>query len=171
VVENAAYLFIPTADDVDSDSLTFSVTNAPSWSTFDSTTGTLSGTPANTDIGITTGIVISVSDGTVSVSLPAFSITVNSSSASTGSASLSWTIPTLKLNGDALDNLAGFIIYYGTTSGAYPDKVVINDTTATSVVINNLKVGWTYYFTLVSFNTDNDESEKSPEVSKLITSQ
>ena len=169
VIESAAYLFIPTASDVDNDSLTFTITNAPSWSTFDSTTGTLSGTPASTDIGITSGIVISVSDGKAIVSLPAFSITVNNSTPSTGSAAFTWTIPTLKQNGDALDNLAGFIIYYGTTSGVYPDKIVINDATATSAVINNLKLNWKYYFTLTSFNTENDESEKSPEVSKLIT--
>lgn len=169
VTENSAYLFIPTASDADSDSLTFSIANAPSWSTFNTTNGTLSGTPATSDIGITQGIVISVSDGMASKSLPAFNVTVASNTALTGSASLAWTIPTLKQNGDALDNLAGYTIYYGTSPGVYTDKVVVANATATTKIIDNLKANWTYYFSLTSYNTENDESEKSAEISLKIT--
>jgi len=63
-------------DDVDDDTLTFSITNKPTWATFTSATGMLSGTPASNNVGTTSGIVISVSDGTETVSLPAFSLTV-----------------------------------------------------------------------------------------------
>ncbi len=70
-----AYSFIPTASDADKDKLTFSITNKPAWATFDATTGKLSGTP--TAAGITTGIVISVSDGkAAAVNLPAFNLQV-----------------------------------------------------------------------------------------------
>ena len=71
---DAAYSFTPTASDPDNDTLTFSVSGQPSWASFDTATGQLSGTP--TAAAVHTGIVISVSDGVLSASLPAFSITV-----------------------------------------------------------------------------------------------
>ncbi|CAD6364326.1 hypothetical protein SHEWT2_03043 [Shewanella hafniensis] len=74
--QDTLYSFIPTATDTVGDTLTFSITNKPTWATFEPATGALTGTPTNADIGITNGIVISVSDGTLSASLPAFSITV-----------------------------------------------------------------------------------------------
>ncbi|MCK7659318.1 beta strand repeat-containing protein, partial [Shewanella sp. JNE4-2] len=74
--QDTLYSFIPTATDTAGDTLTFSITNKPTWATFEPATGALTGTPTNADIGITNGIVISVSDGTLSASLPAFSITV-----------------------------------------------------------------------------------------------
>ncbi|MEL7449487.1 MAG: putative Ig domain-containing protein, partial [Pseudomonadota bacterium] len=70
------YDFTPRASDADGDILSFSVENAPGWAAFDATTGRLNGTPGNTDIGSTSGIVLSVSDGTNTRSLPAFSIRV-----------------------------------------------------------------------------------------------
>ena len=78
VAEDAAYSFTPTVTDVDSgDTTTFSISNKPSWATFSTTSGALSGTPTNDDIGVTTGIVITVTDSSsASVSLGAFSIEV-----------------------------------------------------------------------------------------------
>lgn len=71
------YNFTPTASDPDVvDTLTFSISNQPSWTTFDSSTGSLSGTPSTTDIGVYSNIIISVTDGIDVVSLPVFSITV-----------------------------------------------------------------------------------------------
>ena len=170
VGENTDYLFMPIANDADNDPLTFSIINAPAWSTFDTATGTLSGMPNSTQIGTTQGIVISVSDGTTSVSLPQFSITVDLAPGLTGSASLEWSTPLYKENGDLLDDLAGFNVYYGTTAGVYPQKITVNDPTATSVVINNLQVNTTYHFVLTSYNSIGDESKKSNEVLKQITS-
>ncbi len=77
VAQGTAYSFVPTAADVDTGTtLTFSIANKPTWATFNTATGALSGTPTNTDVGATAGIVISVSDGTLSASLPAFTLTV-----------------------------------------------------------------------------------------------
>ncbi len=70
------YSFTPTASDPDGDRLTFSIVNRPAWAAFSTTTGTLSGTPADGDAGVFAGIGISVSDGELSASLPAFEITV-----------------------------------------------------------------------------------------------
>ncbi|MGI2209107.1 Ig-like domain-containing protein [Shewanella baltica] len=74
--QGVLYQFTPTASDVNGDTLTFSIVNKPVWATFNPTTGTLSGTPSNQDVGITNSIVISVSDGTLSASLPAFNLSV-----------------------------------------------------------------------------------------------
>ncbi len=77
VAQGAAYSFIPTASDIDvGTTLTFSIANKPSWATFNPATGALTGSPANADVGVTAGIVISVSDGEFTAALPAFSLTV-----------------------------------------------------------------------------------------------
>ena len=77
VAEGSPYSFTPTASDLDvGDTLTFSITNQPTWASFDTATGALTGTPTFTAVGTTTGIVISVSDNTATVSLPAFDLEV-----------------------------------------------------------------------------------------------
>jgi gliding motility-associated-like protein len=76
VEQDAAYSFIPTASDIEDDVLTFSISNKPAWASFNTATGALTGTPGNADVGTTMGIVISVSDGSLSASLPVFTITV-----------------------------------------------------------------------------------------------
>jgi hypothetical protein len=77
VIQDAAYSFTPSASDAYVGSvLTFSISNKPSWASFDTATGALTGTPANGDVGNHSGIVISVSDGALSAVLPTFSITV-----------------------------------------------------------------------------------------------
>jgi cytochrome c peroxidase len=75
-----SYTFTPTASDDNGDSLTFSITNKPDWATFDTNTGTLSGTPNAT--GNYTGIEISVSDGQISAQLPSFNIEVKTANRS-----------------------------------------------------------------------------------------
>ncbi|MDN3389422.1 Ig-like domain-containing protein, partial [Pseudoalteromonas sp. APC 4017] len=77
VDQDALYSFTPTANDIDGDSLTFSISNKPSWANFDSSTGQLSGTPSNDDVGMTSNIVISVSDGAITAALSSFNLTVN----------------------------------------------------------------------------------------------
>lgn len=76
VQKNAPYSFVPAAQDLDGDALSFSISKKPSWASFDTGTGALTGTPASGDAGATTGILISVSDGSATASLPGFSVTV-----------------------------------------------------------------------------------------------
>jgi len=71
-----SYSFRPNASDPNGDALTFSIANRPSWASFNSRTGRLSGTPGSTRVGTYPNIVISVSDGRASTALPAFTITV-----------------------------------------------------------------------------------------------
>lgn len=75
-VVGATYTFTPVANDADDDPLQFSIVNKPSWATFTEATGQLSGTPSANDVGSTSDIVISVSDGNQSTALAAFSIQV-----------------------------------------------------------------------------------------------
>lgn len=85
---DASYNFTPTASDPNSDPLTFSITNKPSWASFNTSTGELSGVPGNDDFGTTNNIVITVSDASNSVSLPAFGLAVLDTRAPTTAASV-----------------------------------------------------------------------------------
>ena len=70
------YSFQPSAADFagNTGTLTYSIVGRPSWATFSTTSGLLSGTAVK---GTYRGIVITVTDGCASASLPAFSIRVN----------------------------------------------------------------------------------------------
>ena len=76
VQATSAYSFTPSASDPEGQTLVFSIANKPSWASFSTTTGRLAGTPSSSQAQTYSNIVISVSDGTLSASLPAFSITV-----------------------------------------------------------------------------------------------
>jgi hypothetical protein len=54
----------------------FSITHKPSWATFSTTTGRLSGTPSTANVGWDYGILIQVSDGVWIRDLPPFSLHV-----------------------------------------------------------------------------------------------
>ena len=76
VIAGSPYKFTPTAGPT-GDTLTFSIRNQPSWASFSPTTGELSGTPKSANVGSDSNIVISVSDGSLSAALGAFTITVS----------------------------------------------------------------------------------------------
>jgi hypothetical protein len=78
VVAGGTYLFTPQASDVDGDALRFSAIRLPAWARFDAATGTLSGTPGESDAGTYTGISIVVDDGVAQAALQSFSIAVAS---------------------------------------------------------------------------------------------
>jgi hypothetical protein len=76
VTVGQTYSFRPTASDADGNRLTFSIANKPGFASFSSTTGELRGVPFAEHAKVWSSIVISVSDGTSKVSLPAWSLTV-----------------------------------------------------------------------------------------------
>lgn len=78
------YSFQPTARDPEGRTLRFSIQNKPSWATFSTSTGRLSGTPTSSHVGTYSGVRITVSDGVLSASLPAFNITVRTSGSGGG---------------------------------------------------------------------------------------
>jgi hypothetical protein len=163
------YAFQPTVS-AGSGSVTFQIQGKPTWAAFNASTGALTGTPAVANEGTTTGITITGSNGSSSASIGPFAIAVNAPPASppaTGSATLSWTAPTENTDGSPLTNLAGFHIYYGTTSGQWTSTITIASATETSYVVTGLAPG-TYYFTVVAFNTDEVDSTDSNIGSKTI---
>lgn len=68
--------FLPTAEDADGDDLTFSITGAPDWATFDTSSGLLSGVPVADDLGNIYDITISVSDGQSETEIGPFALEV-----------------------------------------------------------------------------------------------
>ena len=76
VTANEGYSFQPGASDADGDQLTFNISNKPAWASFSTSSGRLSGTPTDSHVNTYSGIIISVTDGTDTVSLPGFSIQV-----------------------------------------------------------------------------------------------
>ncbi len=159
------YSFTPAASDADGDGLVFSIENQPSWASFNMNTGVLSGEPAAGAVGVYSGIRISVSDGQASTSLQQFSITVNA--ASLASVTVSWTAPTENEDGSPLTDLAGYKIYWGTTSGSYTESVTVNNPGITSYVVDNLSPG-TYEFVATSFNAVGMESAYSNPATKVL---
>jgi len=166
VTANTSYTFAPSATDSDGNALTFSISNRPTWAAFNSSTGVLSGTPTAANVGTTSGIVIGVSDGGASASLSAFSITVTAVAG--GSATLTWEAPTTNQDGTApLTDLAGYVVRYGTSPGSYTSNVRLYDRTLTTYGVTNVPSG-TYYFVVQAFDTSNNLSPNSEEVSKII---
>jgi hypothetical protein len=72
----AFYSFTPTVVHNGSRTLKYTIKNKPAWASFGKKYGTLYGTPSTGNVGTYPNIMISVSDGSRTVELPAFSITV-----------------------------------------------------------------------------------------------
>jgi hypothetical protein len=165
VSAGAGYTFQPAASDPDGDRVTFSIANKPSWATFSTTTGALSGSPSSGNVGTYSNIQISASDGKASVSLAAF--TINVVQTGSGSASLSWQPPTQNTDGSALSNLSGFKIAYGTSSSAMSQTVTLANPGLTSYMVTGLGSG-TWYFAVTAYNSAGVESSLSNVASKTI---
>lgn len=161
----SAYSFRPTASDADGNTLTYSIANRPSWATFSTSTGQLSGTPSASQVGTYGNIVISVSDGKATASLPAFSIAVVD--VSNGGATLTWSAPTTNTDGTTLTNLAGYRIAYGTSASALTQTVQVSNPSVTNYTISNLSPG-TYYFSVRAYTSNGTESANSNVSSKVV---
>ena len=146
--------------------MAFQIENKPVWATFNTVTGRLSGTPTTDDEGTHPDIVIRVSDGTATASLPAFSITVTAP-ASSNAATLSWTAPTQNQDGSVLVDLAGYMIVYGPSSTMLHHTIRVENPGIDRYVVDDLPAG-TYYFGIKAFNAEGIESALSNVVSKVI---
>jgi hypothetical protein len=166
VTAGQSYDFTPSASDVDSDNLTFTVQGKPDWLTFAPGSGRLSGMPQDGNVGTYSNIQISVSDGSLTTALPAFSIQVDA--VALGSATLAWSPPTQNADGSALTDLAGYTIYYGTAPTVLNQSVPITNPGITSYVIESL-VPNTWYFSITAVNSAGVESNRSNVASKTIS--
>jgi|GEM_PF-3812426 len=89
ISQGLLYSFKPVANDIDTDTLTFFITNQPAWTTFNTSTGELKGTPTKDNVGVYKDIQIGVKDTSdVEAKLALFDITVNSTN----------EIPTVTIN-------------------------------------------------------------------------
>jgi len=61
------------------------------------------------------------------------------------------------------DDLAGYKVYYGTSSGNYGEPIDAGNVTVYE--LEELNEGITYYIAITAYDTSNNESEKSDEVS------
>ncbi len=165
VVVSNAYSFTPSASDPDGDTLSFNVQNKPAWASFNGTTGALTGTPSPGDVGNYSNIGISVSDGNLSDSLPAFSVAVVQNA--DGSITLSWTAPTQNEDGTALIDLAAYKFYYGTSSGSYSNQIRVDNPGIATYMIGNLTPA-TYYVVATAINAAGVESRYSNEAVKQV---
>jgi hypothetical protein len=156
---NSLYSFSPKASDSDGDALSFQITNKPSWATFSTVTGALSGTPTTAHSGTYASIVISVSDGRASASLPTFSIKVGEPVSADG-VTLQWTLPTETMDGNATVDLAGYSISYGTSPDVLYQTVRIDNPSIDRLVLDDLSAG-TYYFGVKTFTSEGVESALS----------
>jgi len=79
---------------------------------------------------------------------------------------LTWVAPTKNLDGTDLTDLAGYKVYYGTSSGNYTTPIDVGNVITYGV--KTLSAGTTYYFTVTAYNTIGNESDYATEVSKTI---
>jgi hypothetical protein len=79
------------------------------------------------------------------------------------SASISW-------EASPSSSTAGYLVYYGTSSGNYITAVLVPNKTATNVTINGLTTGTKYYFAAAAYDASSDISTLSPEISGVIGS-
>lgn len=84
------------------------------------------------------------------------------------SATLSWSPATTNSDGTPLVDLAGYRVYYGTSSGNYTNTVDISDPAATSTLIAGLASYTTYYFAVTAYDTSGNESSFSNEGVKAL---
>ena len=178
-VAGKTYSFQPQASDPDGDTLSFTIANKPSWARFDASTGLLSGTPTEGDVGEYADIEIAATDGNEVVALPRFTITVAAAGTGDGpgdnpgndpgthSVTLAWDAPEQNTDGSPLTDLQGYKLYYGTASRSYSDSIVIDNPGVTRYVVDTLSPG-TYYFALTAFNSKGAESDYSSEVSATL---
>jgi hypothetical protein len=165
VLQDSLYSFTPTASDANGDTLTFAITNPPVWATFSTATGQLQGTPTAGDVGSYANVTISVSDGSATAALPAFTITVVA--VGTGTATLTWTPPTQNEDGSPLMDLTSYRIHWGTASRNYTNSATISSG-LTTYVVTNLLSGTTYYFATTAGNSQGVYSAYSNEATKTI---
>jgi hypothetical protein len=81
------------------------------------------------------------------------------------SVTLLWDSPTTNVDGTPLEDLAGYRIYYGTSSRNYAVSIDVGNVTTHR--IGNLPPA-TYYFAATTYDTSGNESDYSNEVSKML---
>ena len=83
------------------------------------------------------------------------------SSASAADVTIAW-------DANTEPDLAGYILFYGTSSGSYANSVDAGN--ATEYTITDLAEGTTYYFAAKAYNTSDNQSDYSQELVYTVPS-
>jgi hypothetical protein len=132
--------------------------------------GSASNTVASTPVASTSTPSSSSSSSSGGSSSGATTASSSSGGATTSGAdnvTLSWSAPTENTNGSALTNLAGYVIYYGTSANAMTQTIDVNTTGMLTYVVSNLSAG-NWYFQIVSVNSAGVQSSPSSTVTASI---
>jgi hypothetical protein len=142
--------------------VTFKIQGQPTWATFDTDTGVLTGMPATANVGTTGKITITGTNGSSSASIGPFTIVVKAAGTAptAGSATLTWAPPTENTDGTPITGLTGYHIYYGTSASALTTTITITSAAETSYVVSGLAPG-TYYFAVDAYNSAAVDSAQS----------
>jgi hypothetical protein len=169
----AAFDYQPVAQDPEHDTLRFTSVNLPTWARLDSASGRISGTPGPNDEGLYESISIAVTDATHKVGTAPFSIVVmpalaaNPAQEGNGTASLQWETPPSKVDGEPLEDLAGYRILYGRNSSDLDHSVMVLDPATTSYQFSTLTSG-IWYFAVVAVNSNGLEGPPTTLATKSI---
>jgi len=92
---------------------------------------------------------------------------VNPPQGSSGSATLTWTMPITNDDGTPLMTFAGYRIVYGTAANSLTQTVQIANSSATTYTVTGLSSG-TWYFAVKTYLADGTESVPSSPVTKVV---
>jgi len=81
---------------------------------------------------------------------------------------MSWNAPTKNTDGSLLTDLAGYKVYYGTSSGHYTGSIKVIGKNSTSIsaatLTSSVPAPGTYYIVVTAYDTSGIESDYSNEV-------
>lgn len=153
-----------TVSNTGTGTLTWTAEDNAQWLTLSPVSGTNTGTVSATanlnglSAGTYSGTVTVSATGATSKTLPV-SLTVNPSTTTAGSATLTWAANTES-------DLAGYKIYIGTQSGVYGGPISVGQITTHQ--LTNLSLNTTYFISITAIDQAGNESPHSAEVSKSI---
>jgi uncharacterized protein YjdB len=156
-----------TATGTYSDSSTHDITAQVTWSSSSTATATIVSSGLATGVAAGTATITATLGGksgtsTLTITTGGGTVRVN----------LAWSQVTTNSDGSACSDLAGYKIYYGTTSGHYGTPVTVplsslSDPIAPTYSLLGLTQGVIYYIVATAFNTFGNESDYSNEVNGM----
>ena len=75
---------------------------------------------------------------------------------------------TIAWDANTESDLAGYMLFYGTTSGSYPNSIDVGNTT--EYTLTGLVEGTTYYFAAKAYDTSDNASDYSQELVYTVPS-
>jgi hypothetical protein len=91
----------------------------------------------------------------------------NPAQGSSGSATLTWTMPVTNDDGTSLMTFAGYRIVYGTSANSLTQTAQIANPAAATYTVTGLTSG-TWYFAVKTYLADGTESAPSNPVTKVV---